>query len=863
MARRRRSNNSNNSNSKKLLINARESEESRIAVLQGGTLEEYYIERESLGSTLGNIYKARITNVEKSIGAAFVDFGHSRQGFLHVSDLSMAAVGDEAAELLAGVQAAREVAHEEDVVEPRKKSTDGADSADPEAQGSADSDDDPKATEAASSAESAQDPVGEAASADGEEAGEATEASSLDGAPGGQAAAASDDRDPDPDVADATATADGDSTEDDDEDDPAYTPDEEESDASVWSGTVSGSERGAQLKSLDQSDDDDDEHEPEVAELIGEGDDDGDNDGDNDGESNASADTDTDTDTSDNPSVESAPAGADPSATEHSDARADAGAESDASDSQDAASDDDDEQPILLEIHGPLPSEGHEAARAELAAAVSAEHRARSRGRRRGRRRGRGRGGRSEDSNASSASENGSSSASANGAAMETEPEEGNQERTRGKRGRRGGRPRGGKREVRSMPAIEDILQKGQEIVVQVIKDGIGTKGPTLTTYLSIPGRFIVLMPGINKRGVSRKVTDQKERERLKAIVRDLEAPEPLGFIVRTAGAGASKEDLERDLAYLISLYEDMQGRTKDHRAPVMLYQENDLVIRTLRDLYDGQGEIVIDHQETADKARTFLKQIMPQCLDKVQAYTDTKPIFSHYGLEAELTRLLKSRLELKSGASLIIEQTEALVAIDVNSGRYKPEKHKDIDETGFQVNCEAAVEIARQIRLRDMGGVVVIDFIDMRQEKHRKHLERLFKDELRKDRARIKVARFSPFGILEMTRQRVRPSLKRTVHQSCPYCDATGYIPSDETSCLSVVRKIRENLWRPGAVLVVTVRPEVAEAIVNTQRRALVQLEDEGKKQIFIRADHRLAYEEVDLKAMITLPDEVDHRRA
>ena len=413
------------------------------------------------------------------------------------------------------------------------------------------------------------------------------------------------------------------------------------------------------------------------------------------------------------------------------------------------------------------------------------------------------------------------------------------------------------------MPAIEEILKKGQEVVVQVIKDGIGNKGPTLTTFLSIPGRYIVLMPGIHKRGVSRKVTDGSERERLKDLVRDLQAPDGVGFIVRTAGLGCSIEDLQRDLDYLLRLWNQMRVRVKEFSAPVLLYQENDLVIRTLRDLYDGRGEVVIDDPATAEKAREFMAQIMPDCVDKVVSYKNEKPLFSHYGLETELQRLLQSRLELKSGASLIIEQTEALVAVDVNSGRYKPEKHKSIDDTAFNVNCEAAVEVARQLRLRDLGGVVVIDFIDMRLEKHRKALERLFKDELRKDRARIKVARVSPFGILEMTRQRVRPSLKRSVHQPCPYCEGTGYVPSDETSCLAVVRTIRDNLWRPGSVLVVTVRPEVAEAVLNTQKKVLAEIEERHHRQIFVRADHRLAYDDIEIRAMVALPSEMDHRRA
>jgi ribonuclease E len=370
-------------------------------------------------------------------------------------------------------------------------------------------------------------------------------------------------------------------------------------------------------------------------------------------------------------------------------------------------------------------------------------------------------------------------------------------------------------------------------------------------------------MPGIAKRGVSRKVVDPGERDRLKAIVRELEVPEGLGFIVRTAGTGASRDDLKRDLDYLLRLWEQMKTRIAEHSAPVLLYQENDLVIRTLRDLYDGQGEIIIDDRPTMEKARQFVSQIMPACVDKVSFHDSDRPLFSHYGVENEITRLLENRIELKSGASLIIEQTEALVAIDVNSGRFKPDGGSGIEDTAFAVNSEAAVEIARQIRLRDLGGVVVVDFIDMRAERHRKQLENIFKEALRRDRARIKVARFSPFGIIELTRQRVRSSLKRTVHQRCPYCTGTGYIPSDETSALAVVRTVRENLARPGAVLVVTVRPEVAEAVLNQHRRSLADLEQASRKTIFVRGDHRLSYEDIEIRPMVALPDDLDHRHS
>ena len=718
---------------RRLLINSRESAESRIAVLESGRLEEYYIERGSLGSTLGNIYKARITNIEKSIGAAFVEFGHSRQGFLHVSDLCMAAVSESARGLLAGVQAARESAHDDDVVEVGP----------------------PPEVEAPGPAPAAEDvPHAEAEGADGDEAG--------DGDEGGDELAA---------------------------EAPGY---------------------------------------GEAPEDIEPGDD-GDGDGDGEGEGEAAA--------SLEPGAE--PVGDDTLASKKAESLAFAkgedwedeeppagngeasgeapGVEGEA----DGEPDDDDDGggPGEESVDGAPAAAGNGQAGGEGGTALQ------DRRGRRGRRRGR-RGGRHQQ-------------------------------------GRSGGGGGGGGREPREMPPIQDILQKGQEIVVQVIKDGIGTKGPTLTTFLSIPGRYVVLMPGIGKRGVSRKVTDNGERERLKSIVRELAVPPGLGFIVRTAGSGATREDLQRDLDYLLRLWEQMKVRIREHSAPVLLYQENDLVIRTLRDLYDGQGEVIIDDAATVDKARQFMQDIMPVCVEKVRLYDGERPLVTFFNVEGEIQKLLEARIELRSGGYVIIEQTEALVAIDVNSGRFKNEEGTGIDATAFAVNSEAASEIARQIRLRDLGGVVVVDFIDMRSEKHRKALEQIFKDSLRRDRARIKVARFSPFGIIELTRQRVRPSLKRSVHQRCPYCTGTGYIPSDETSCLSVIRTIRDNLSKPGATLVVTVRPEVAEAVLNTQRHALDELERESHKQIFIRGDHRLAYEDVEIRPMVTMPDDFDHRRA
>ncbi len=811
MGRRRRGGGQQRAAGRKLLINSRETAESRIAVLEGTRLEEYYIERGSLNSTLGNIYKARISNIEKSIGAAFVEFGHHRQGFLHVSDLCMAAVGENARGLLADVQAARENAHDDDVVDVA-----GTPGVEVEVA--------PASSEPVLAEELVPDSAGSAADAEGDGAHDGDTDGDGDGADHDQSSGSLElspregHGDEESDSRRSPRAAAADASADDEAQAPAKAEslafshghwqdsddDDGEPDADRSQGSAADSERA--------------EADPE------EGEDDEGEDDDDDEEEGAEDDDD-------------APAGGSHLAS--------GDRESGDSDATGDASGEHTEGGAPADAAGLSGADGSATSDAESDA--DGGRRGRDRGRR-GRRRGRRSGGAT-----------GTAQVSAQTGAVGTRNGGG------GGRGSQGGSGGGGgrSREPRLMPPIHEILQKGQEIVVQVIKDGIGTKGPTLTTYLSIPGRFVVLMPGINKRGVSRKVVDNAERERLKDIVRELEVPEDLGFIVRTAGTGATREDLQRDLDYLLRLWDQMKVRIREFNAPVLLYQENDLVIRTLRDLYDGQGEIIIDDRATVEKAKQFMSEIMPRCVDLVRLYDGERPLFNFFGVEAEIAALLTARIELKSGGSLIIEQTEALVAIDVNSGRFKASGGSGIEDTAFLVNSEAAIEVARQIRLRDLGGVVVVDFIDMRSEKHRKALENIFKDALRRDRARIKVARISPFGIIELTRQRVRPSLKRSVHQKCPYCAGTGYIPSDETSCLSVIREIRENLSRPGSVLVVTVRPEVAEAVVNQERKVLVELEHQSRKQIFVRSDHRLAYEDVEIRAMVALPEDMDHRRA
>ncbi|MEN0110360.1 MAG: Rne/Rng family ribonuclease, partial [Planctomycetota bacterium] len=308
----------------------------------------------------------------------------------------------------------------------------------------------------------------------------------------------------------------------------------------------------------------------------------------------------------------------------------------------------------------------------------------------------------------------------------------------------------------RVKPPIEEIFRRGDEVVVQVIKEGIGTKGPTLSTYISIPGRYLVLMPALGRIGVSRKIEDEDARKSLRAILRELNPPKGLGFIVRTAGVGRTKQELSRDLAYLLRLWKMIVKRIKSQEGPGDLYEESDIVIRTIRDIFTGEIDAIhIDEPGAADRARDFLKAVMPRFADRLHLYEGREPLFAKHGIDGEIARINDRQVPLKGGGSLVIDQTEALVAIDVNSGSFRTSGGPE--ESAYQLNLIAAKEIARQLRLRDLGGVVVNDFIDMRREKYRRTVERTLKDAMKRDRARSKILRTSPFGLIEMTRQRIR----------------------------------------------------------------------------------------------------------
>ncbi|MGE3240145.1 MAG: ribonuclease E/G [Pirellulales bacterium] len=417
----------------------------------------------------------------------------------------------------------------------------------------------------------------------------------------------------------------------------------------------------------------------------------------------------------------------------------------------------------------------------------------------------------------------------------------------RGRRDPGRGRGRNGQRlgvRPRIKPPIQDIFQRGDEVLVQVIKEGMGTKGPTLSTYISIPGRYLVLMPALGRIGVSRKIESDEDRRRLRDILRELNPPRGVGFIVRTAGTDRTKKELSRDLAYLLRLWKVIVRRIKKHPAPIDIYEESDMIIRTIRDIFTADVDaIYIDEPTAYERAKEFLQIVMPRYVSRLQLYEGREPLFQKYNLDEAIAQINQRKVPLKNGGSLVIDQTEALVAIDVNSGSFRTDG--SAEESAFQLNKIAAKEIARQLRLRDLGGVVVNDFIDMRKDRHQREVERTLRDAVKRDRARTKILRTSPFGLIEMTRQRIRPSLKRSVYKECPSCSGSGQVKSAESMAIEVVRTLllRTHLEQVSKVTV-TVEDEVASYLNNKKRRELAKIEDLNNVQIQILSGEGLSPE-------------------
>ncbi len=410
---------------------------------------------------------------------------------------------------------------------------------------------------------------------------------------------------------------------------------------------------------------------------------------------------------------------------------------------------------------------------------------------------------------------------------------------------------------------IRALLHEGQEILIQVSKEGIGDKGPSLTTYLSLPGRYLVLMPGLSRRGVSRRIEDEAERRRLRGVLSQMKVPDGVGVIIRTAGEGRKSVDLERDLDYLVRLWHTITQRAERSKAPAMVYQESDPVTRAIRDSFtDDIRRVVVDSQDVHDKIREFLRVVMPRHVRKVKLHEENDPIFHHYGVEEEIDRMHSRTVPLPKGGSIVLEQTEALVAIDVNSGKYKG--GGDAEETAFRINMEAAPEIARQIRLRDLGGVIVMDFIDMEDQSHRTQVEKALWNTLQADRARLRMLKMSPFCLVEMTRQRQRPSLRQSTYVACPVCRGSGHLKSEETLALQILRQVKANLGHEGCDRIeVFVAPDVANYLNNAMRASLREMEQNSGKQIRIEADSSAGLGQHTIKFLTAAGREVSRSRS
>ena len=386
---------------------------------------------------------------------------------------------------------------------------------------------------------------------------------------------------------------------------------------------------------------------------------------------------------------------------------------------------------------------------------------------------------------------------------------------------------------------IQEVIKRRQILLVQVVKEERGNKGAALTTYLSLAGRYSVLMPNTARGGgISRKITNAQDRKRLKDVVKDLDVPEGMGVILRTAGANRTKAEIKRDYEYLMRLWENVRTLTLSSSAPALVYEEGSLIKRSVRDLYNKDiDEVLVAGEDGYREAKDFMRMLMPSHAKVVQPYRDPIPLYVRNGIESQLDKMLQPQVTLKSGGYLIINQTEALVSIDVNSGRSTREH--SIEDTALQTNLEAADEVARQLRLRDLAGLVVIDFIDMEEKRNNRAVEKRVKDALRHDRARIQVGRISPFGLLEMSRQRIRSSVLESTMQACPHCGGTGHVRSESSVALYVMRAIEEHLIKDARHhITVRVPASTALYVLNNKRTNLVELEQRFGLTITIEVD-------------------------
>ncbi len=420
--------------------------------------------------------------------------------------------------------------------------------------------------------------------------------------------------------------------------------------------------------------------------------------------------------------------------------------------------------------------------------------------------------------------------------------------------GRGRGRGRGRDRNAVEQK-IEKLLTAGQEIVVQVVKEPLGTKGARITSHVTIPGRFLVFMPTVDHIGVSRKIVSREQRVRLRRIVREFRAEHgmPGGVIIRTAAGDRPDADIISDLTYFHELWSETQQKGERQRAPAVMHREESLVAKLLRDLLtDDFSAIRIDDPGEYRKAVKLVQRIMPNLVSRVLHYDKSFPIFEEYGVQSEIDKALRSKVWLKSGGYLVINQTEALVAIDVNTGRYVGKRTGRLEDTIVKTNLEAAKEIVRQVRLRDLGGIIVLDFIDMEERKNRQKVYQLFEQEIRRDRSPSKAVQVTEFGLIITTRKRVKQSLERQLTDPCPYCSGSAVVKSTSTICIEILaelRKVKGDL--DGHCVLLRVNPDVARALKSEERGVLKEIERTLDKEITLRPDAQLHHEQFDVMAM------------
>lgn len=422
-------------------------------------------------------------------------------------------------------------------------------------------------------------------------------------------------------------------------------------------------------------------------------------------------------------------------------------------------------------------------------------------------------------------------------------------------RGRRDGRPmrRGGPRRNMPrgpMPQIGELLKEGQEILVQIAKEPMAKKGARITSHIALPGRFLVFMPTVSHTGVSRKIGSDEERQRLKRILLSEKGQSNGGFIVRTAASGASEDDLRADIRFLINLWNEIKQRAESSKGPTLIYHDLNLVERILRDQVTANfSHIWVDTEQEYERILRFASRFQPSLVKRVKLYTKDTPLFEQFNVQEEINKALKSKVWLKSGGYIVINQTEALVAIDINTGKYVGKTGR-LEDTIVKTNLDAIKEIVRQIRLRDLGGIIIIDFIDMDERKNRQKVMQALEAELKSDRSPSKVLQFNDFGLVAITRKRVKQSLERTLSTQCIYCTGTGMIKSVATVCNEIYVEMRKmNRLLEGSQVMLRVNPEVAKALKENQGRWLVEMEELTGKSIIVKSDPAQHQEQFDIQ--------------